>query len=134
MVSDVGSKIDLVLYAFGTTAVAITVTRSQITKPIRDRYFDAPFMLGDLLHCPFCMAWWIALGFSLLFPGGWLPVLVHTCVITGLSVLIIGLILKTWGWQESELERMRELLREAHRALRQHDDEYETGKEMEAKS
>lgn len=117
MVYDAGSKIDLVFLAFAVAVVSVTLTRSHLTKALRMKYLYAPYMLGELINCPYCMAHWVSLGFSIWLGGGFQTVLVNALVMCGVAAIVIGLMLKLWLWTETEIEELREVLREAQTVL-----------------
>lgn len=120
MVYDAGSRIDLILLSFAVAVVSVTLTRSHLTKTWRLKYLHTPYMLGELINCPYCMAHWVALGFSLWLGGRWHIVLVNALVMCGLASLVIGFMLRLWLWTETEIEEMRGLLREAQTELEKH--------------
>lgn len=110
---------DTIFVAFAVAATSITLTRSQLTKHARREWVNAPLMLGELVSCPYCMAHWVALLFAwLLNPPTLMWYFVYALILVGISAVIIGVILRLWMMQESELEDQRELLREAKEALK----------------
>lgn len=81
---------------------------------------NAPFMLGELINCPYCMAHWIALVFAVFARAeSFLHYLVVVCVLVGLSAVIMGVVMRLWYSQESELENLRDLIREAKEHMEQ---------------
>lgn len=120
---------DLVLFGIASGIVSMVITRSHLTKGLRRRLMDVRFlMIGELVNCPFCMAFWTSLLFTMkinseglhFWPVSWL-------VVTGLACLFMGILLKLWLFHEDELEDMRELLREARDTIavsNQGDDNY----------
>jgi Protein of unknown function (DUF1360) len=114
---DAGSKIDLLMLSVGVAVITVTLTRSHLTKTLRHRFIDAPFMIGELINCPYCMAHWVSLGASMLLGGGMVTVLVNAAILTGLACGYIGVLMRLWFMQETELENLRELLLEAQAEL-----------------
>lgn len=110
---DIGWKIDLIFLAVAVGTVTLTLSRSQLTKGIRHRMIALPYMLGELINCPYCLAHWVAGVAALPISDGFMSWLVTTFVLTGLSVLFMGVVQKLWMMQETELENLRELLNEA---------------------
>jgi len=103
-------EIGLMAVACGT--MATTITYSHITKPLRHAMIDAPFMLGELFSCPYCMAHWTALPAALALGGPWGNILISWMVLTGLSSLFIGVLLRLFLFREAENEELRETIRE----------------------
>jgi len=110
---------DFLLLAVASGTISLVLTRSHLTKSLRHRFIDAPFMLGELINCPFCMAFWTSLLFTVevdsnglhFWPVRWL-------IITGLSGLYMGFMMKLWLFREDELEEMRELIRMARDTMK----------------
>ena len=111
---------DLCMMGIASGIISLVLTRSHLTKGLRHWLLDVRFlMIGELANCPFCMAFWTSLLFTLkidseglhFWPISWL-------VITGLACLFMGVLLKLWLFHESELEDMRELLREARDTMK----------------
>jgi hypothetical protein len=114
--------IDMALLSVSTGMVALTLTRSQITKPLRLRFINAPFMIGDLISCPYCMAHWVGFVALLMLwtaqhPLTWTGYVTVYFTIVGAAVLFIGIVQRLWLMQEGEIEQMRELMHEAHRTI-----------------
>ena len=110
---NIGSMINLFLLAVAVATVTLTLSRSQLTKNIRHKMITLPYMLGELINCPYCLAHWISGAAALLVCNGFLNWLVLTFVLTGLAALFMGVVQKLWMMQETELENLRELLNEA---------------------
>lgn len=121
--------IDLCLLAIASGMMSLVITRSHLTKSLRHWLLDVRFlMIGELVNCPFCMAFWTSLPLTLVIDSGGLHFWpIHWLVITGLACLFMGVLLKLWLFREDELESMRELLREARDTIavsNQGDDNY----------
>ena len=109
---------DLCLLAIASGTVSLVLTRSHLTKGLRHWLMDVRFlMIGELVNCPFCMAFWTSLPLSFEFDSTLIDGLhfypLRWLIITGLACLFMGVLLKLWLFHEAELEDMRELLREA---------------------
>lgn len=105
---------DLIGLSLCVGLASITLTRTQLTKRFRHAIIDWPFMLGDLASCPYCLAHW--LGFMsafLLQPSLGISYVINAGVIIALACLYIGVVMRLWYSQETELEDMRDLLKEA---------------------
>lgn len=115
MAEGVGLKTEVLgLLGVGAAVVALTLTRSQVTKPIRHALLGKPFMIGELANCPYCMCHWTGFAFALFSqPNSLIWYVINGCIITGLAVMIAGVIIKLWPLSELELEEMRQLLSEA---------------------
>ena len=101
------SALDFCEVSFAVSAVSISLTRSHITNPLRDRADRWPYLLKELLSCPYCMSHWIAGIFAVEFSHSIMGWIINTFALVGASSLITGLILKLWLWSEAELERVR---------------------------
>lgn len=110
---------DLLLLSLAAGTIAVTITHSPITRPIRQRMIGWPLMLGELANCPYCMAHWIALGLALYAGGSFGTIFLNAVVITGGAAIFSGIMLKVLIFREAELEEMRRLLAEAGRKLRE---------------
>lgn len=108
-----GIVMDFVLLAVASGTLALTLTYSHITKSLRHRFMNAPFMMGELINCPYCMAHWTAVPFVwLLDPLNIAIFIIEWLIVTGLSCLFIGILLRLFLFRESENEELRERLRE----------------------
>jgi len=56
------------LYTGSVYGLAWLVTRSRLTKPVREKLLPVPF-LGHLVHCVVCTSAWIAMGVMLTLPS-----------------------------------------------------------------
>lgn len=108
-----GFLIDVLLLSVASGTLALTLTYSSITKPLRHRFIGVP-MLGELINCPFCMAFWTSALFTIKFDSGGIRFgIVQWLIITGLSLLFIGILLELFLFREAENEELRELLRKS---------------------
>lgn len=104
---------DLILLSVASGTLALTLTCSHITKALRHRFIDAPFMIGELINCPYCMAHWTALPFVFTLDPLNVPIfIIEWLTITGLSSLFVGVLLKLFLFREGENEDLRETVRE----------------------
>lgn len=102
--------IELGMLAVATGTISVAITNSHLTRSLRMRYLDAPFMLGELINCSFCMSFWIAAVLTSILYGylsfmGWMTV-------WGLGALWSGILLRLYLFREAENEDLRELVRE----------------------
>lgn len=110
---------ELCLLAISSGVLALVITRSSLTKSMRHAMIGLPpKLLGELFNCPWCMGFWTALPVALALGGPIGVIAVNWLIITGLSGLYMGLMLKLWLFREDELEDMRELLIEARDAIK----------------
>lgn len=112
------SLTDLALLSVAAGVVSLTLTHTPLTRPIRYKMIGWPFMLGELANCPYCMAHWIALGLSVWIGGNLVTILLNAAVITGGAALFCGILLRLFLFQQDELEKMRDLLKESSRLIR----------------
>jgi hypothetical protein len=104
---------DLCLMAVASGTLALVITRSSLTKSMRHAMIGAPLKLDELFNCPWCMGFWTALPAAIAIGGPVGAIIINWLIITGLSGLYMGFMMKLWLFREDELEEMRELLREA---------------------
>ena len=102
--------IELGMLAVATGTLSVAITNSHLTRHFRLRYLDAPYMLGELINCSFCLGFWVSLVLSIINYGH-LDVLAWLTT-WGLGALWSGLLLKLYLFRESENEDLRELVRE----------------------
>lgn len=96
--------VTLLLNAVVVAALALTVTRSRISEPVRDWVADkgdtnrAWDWIAKLIHCPFCFSFWASLLVTFWMPPG--PLFVkgeffyYTLIGMGLGSIVAGLIFK----------------------------------------
>ncbi len=116
-----GLRIDLVSIFYLSLVVgivSITLTRSHLTKTIRHKMIDLPFMIGELINCPYCVAHWFAAIFALLISDTILEWFLVSAGIVAVAALFMGIVQRLWFMQESELENLRDLLRETAKRLK----------------
>lgn len=118
MESKFGLRIeDLCLLAIASGTLSLVITRSVLTKSMRHAMIGAPLKLDELFNCPWCMGFWTALPAAIAIDGPFGFILTNWLIITGLSGLYMGTMMKLWLFREDELEDMRELLRRAKQEL-----------------
>lgn len=106
------------LLGVGAAVVALTLTRSQVTKLIRHALLGKPLMIGELANCPYCMCHWTGFAFAFFSqPNSFIWYVINGCIITGLAVIMAGVMIRFWPLNELELEEMRQLLNEAQVAI-----------------
>lgn len=115
---DASTIADMGVLSLATAAVSVTITRSSLTAPWSKRWRHIP-QFGELINCPYCMSHWVALGMSLMALTQLAPAafMIAICAVIGAACLWIGLLQRLWLFQESEIEELRDLLREAQAAL-----------------
>ncbi len=108
----------LCLMAVASGTIALMLTVSHLTQPLRLKYIDAPYMLGELINCPYCMAFWTGLPFVTAFHFEHLSgVITSYLVVVGLSHVFMGVVQRLFLFRESENEELRQKLREAREAI-----------------
>jgi len=107
----------LCLMAVASGTVALMLTASHLTQKLRHDYIGLPFMLGELINCPYCMAFWTAMPPAAALGGGG-AMLINWLIITGLSHLFIGVTQRLFLFRESENEELREKLRAAQSVIK----------------
>lgn len=108
--------IDLVITGIACGTIATTLTRSKITKGLKEWMVKkkGDNLFTQLLTCPYCMVHWIALVFSLAFYTTSLSVfIVNTFCLVGIGALFSGILQKVWLLQENEIADLYDLLKEA---------------------
>ena len=110
---------DLCVVGIGCGLGSLTLTRSTLTRSIRAALMRWP-VIGDLASCPYCLAHWAgALGALTLGPNTLTGYLINALAVTAIAVLFQGVVQKLWLMQENELDRMRGLLADAAKALKE---------------
>lgn len=110
---------DLLLLGVACGSVALTLTRKGITAPIRAALVRWP-MVHEVASCPYCMAHWVGFAAALTLGGSWLGYVLNAFIIIGIATAFQGLVQRLWLMQEAEIERLRDLLTQAHVALKEH--------------
>lgn len=116
--------VDMVMMAVAAGTLSLLITYSHITKPLRHHFVDAPCMVGELINCPYCMAHWTSIPFAWhIGPYYWaswpLGYVVSWLIVTGLSCLFIGILLKLFLFREGENEELREIVREQREIIQE---------------
>jgi hypothetical protein len=112
------NPVDLTLLGIGSGLAALTLTRSHFIRPLQARLRPYPW-LHEGSNCPYCMAHWCGLAASLTLGGGFIPYLLNSLAIIGIAVLFQGLVQRLWFLQELEIQRLRGLLAEAAKAMKE---------------
>ena len=110
-----GFLIEIGMLAVATGTISVAITNSHLTRSLRLRYLDAPYMLGELISCSFCMGFWISgalcwLEYGSLHAWPWL-------VVWGLGAMWSGVLLRLYLFREAENDELREVLRECRQSL-----------------
>lgn len=50
----------LILVSLAVSTVAMTVSKSKIFRPMREKIDEASEFFGNLIGCPYCFAHWVA--------------------------------------------------------------------------
>lgn len=117
-VSAFGWKIEeLVVLGIASGVLSLLITQSSLTRSWRHEWLHVPWF-GELINCPFCMAFWTSLLLgeavrtSKLHEG-----LIGWWAITGLAILFIGAAQKLLLIREAELESMRIVIKAARTTI-----------------
>lgn len=110
--------INLCLMAVGSGTIALMLTASHLTQPWRHEFIDAPYMLGELINCPYCMAFWTALFPAVALSPSVSLGIINWLTITGLSHIFIGIVQRLFLFRESENEELRTTIREMGETIR----------------
>lgn len=105
--------IQLLLMAVAVGTVTVCITHSHALAAARHAVMDVP-VLGELVACPFCLSFWLALPASLGYGG---MIVTNWIILWGLSAMYAGLLLRILLFRERENEELREMLRESRKAL-----------------
>lgn len=90
-----------ILYlGLATSAVAVTLTKADIAKPLRD-WVSRKWGEGTMLSCPFCTSYWIALPLVIIYrpyvvktmPP--VDLLVSLAAIVGVAAIVSGITIQT---------------------------------------
>lgn len=103
--------------AIASGTVALMLTASHLTKPWRHEWLEAPFMLGELINCAYCMAFWTAIPAAVAYSQTLSTGILNWLVITGLSHIFIGIVQRLFLFREIEAKELRELLQEARETI-----------------
>lgn len=114
-----GLLIDMAMMAVASGTLSLLITYSHITKPLRHHFVDAPYMVGELVNCPYCMAHWTSIPAAFALGGNIGVMAMNWLIITGLSCLFIGILLKLFLFREGENEELREIVREQREVIQE---------------
>lgn len=89
----------IITFALAVAAVSLTVTKSSIFQPLRDRWEGIPF-LGKLVQCPYCFSHWVAMGLVALHVTDPMEWFILSFAVIGLTAIISGVIL--WLFNHAE--------------------------------
>lgn len=92
--------IEILLLGIASGVISLTVTKAVIFKSTRDWLESKSEFFGDLVTCPYCFGHWSAAFLftwyylSIVTVIGFLPFLVYWLVITFISSICTGIMLK----------------------------------------
>ncbi len=102
----------LIILAFATAAISMTISKAKVTAPIRDWALENIPWVGKMLSCPYCVSHWAAAGLVL-----WEPVALNFFIavfaVIALATIIEGLMLRLMFMHEMEIDRLNTELDEA---------------------
>jgi hypothetical protein len=106
--------------ALATSAASVTISKTKITEAPRKWLWEKKWgMLAYLADCPYCVSHWIALVLVLTsFPWvGFLPFIITLGTVIAISAMSIGVIMKLMGWDQRDLDSLRDRLEEKESQL-----------------
>ncbi len=93
--------VSIIALSVAVATIAITCTKTKISKPVRQWITKKSTWFGDLVSCPYCFGHWVSfVAVAAVRPvvtdsGVFLlDLFVSAMVVTGLSALLCGLIFK----------------------------------------
>lgn len=78
----------LVYLGFATSAISVTLTRSDITREPRQWLKEKVPSLAGLIHCPYCTSHWVAMVLVLFYK----PVVVDLFLPVDLAVSVMAVV------------------------------------------
>jgi hypothetical protein len=105
-----------VIIAIAASSISITITLTEIFRPLRELINKAGHMIGYLFHCFYCMSHWavfvgIVIYRPVLISSGmrWVDLIVSAFVTITLSTLVSGIIFSAFNMAMSYKMKEREL-------------------------
>lgn len=91
----------LLLAAFATAALSVTIAKSAIGSPLRRWAYHLGEMVGDMVSCYYCISHWIAFAFVLTgfapYRATWFAtiydIVLWTFAIVGMAAILSGVII-----------------------------------------
>lgn len=113
--------VTLIILGLATAAVSVTISKTKVTERFRKWLWTFPSMqtVAYLFDCPYCVSHWIAVVFVLAtfqWPG-FIPFLIICGATIAISAFSIGGIMKLMGWDQLELDYLRDELAEARETI-----------------
>lgn len=106
---DSGQAYAVLILGIAVAVVSTTVTKSAIFGPLRVWIDGRASLLGDLFHCPYCMAHWVALltviltePFAIVSASYALDCAVATLLLTFVASIGYGMI--RWAFSQEDEE------------------------------
>lgn len=100
------------ILAAAVAAMAWTVAKSAIFRPLRDR------LKFHLFSCPWCMSFWFALPLAVYYQrSDFINIIVVWFALVASAAIIGGFVDRLIGWSEVEVEAERQATNEARKAL-----------------
>jgi Protein of unknown function (DUF1360) len=60
----------IILLALAVSSISVTISKSNLFEPIRERLNNWSDFLGELIYCPYCLSHWLSiLGVLVFIPG-----------------------------------------------------------------
>lgn len=106
--------LELVEIALACSALSITIARAKATEGLRDWVQDRSKLFGHLVHCPYCLSHWAAIGLVFLLPFrglGWL--FVDVFAIVAIAAIVTGAAMKLLHMDERVIDELQEEVDEA---------------------
>jgi|GEM_PF-1657724 len=112
--------LSLVILAFATSAVSLTISKAGIFESVRHWVADHNEWLGELVSCPYCTSHWVSLLLVSIYrpvvvqSGAWIiDLAVSVFTIVAMAAMISWLVYRSYKGLDSGSEEEVQILREA---------------------
>lgn len=115
--------LEFFMTSIAVATASVTLTRSSIFTHVRLYIAKGSSFFGDLFHCPYCMAHWLAFCCVLYEKYRIMDsVFMSWLALVGTSAVVIGIITKLISFKEGEnglIDRLREALKKASEKIKE---------------
>jgi len=85
---NVNGLVEVIILSLATTAISVTISKSDVFASIREHIFRISNWLGELVSCSYCLSHWVAIVFVAIYQ----PVIIQKWFIVDLLVSMFSIV------------------------------------------
>lgn len=107
----INGLLEVVVLSLATTAISVTISKSEAFSPVRESVYKLSSWLGELVSCSYCLSHWVAFVFVLIYR----PVIIEKYFVIDLvvsafsivtvSAILSGIIIKMKSFRNQRLTK-----------------------------